>query len=147
LKKINLLLFISCIHISCAAHSPLQKPEAVSSLKVLGVIAHPDDETSFSTTWFSISKLLGGSSDLIVITNGEGGYKYSTLGELVYKTELTEEVEGRSKLPSIRKKELRDAGDIIGIRNIIHLGEKDHRYTKDEKEVFSGIWDISEIKK
>ena len=47
-----------------------------------------------------------GSVDLALITNGEGGYKYSTLAEDIYGLELTDEEVGRKYLPDIRKKEL-----------------------------------------
>ena len=155
LKRIILLFIILFSFNSCSNNSPqnnISSPTLERAKlsnykpKVLGVIAHPDDETSFSATWFSITKLLNGVADLIVVTNGEGGYKYSSLAELTYNAELTKESVGRELLPEIRKKELRDAGDIIGIRDIIHINEKDHRYTKDEQEVFNGIWNTEKIK-
>ena len=119
MKKIFIFLLYTCgcTNQLVAPDTFINKEE---TLKVLGVIAHPDDETSFSTTWFSLAKLTGGKSDLLVITNGEGGYKYSTLGEFIYNTELTEEKNGRKKLPSIRKKELE--------LSLIHISEPTRPY-------------------
>jgi len=41
-----------------------------------------------------------------VITNGEGGYRYSLLAEPVYGVALTDEAVGRAALPEIRKRGL-----------------------------------------
>ena len=56
--------------------------------KVLLVTAHPDDDALFSATIFKTTKLLGGKVDLALMTNGEGGYTYSTLGNYIYNKEL-----------------------------------------------------------
>lgn len=113
---------------------------------VLIVTAHPDDETGCAATVYAITHHLKGKVDLALITNGEGGYKYSTLAEAIYGVELTEENIGREYLPSIRKRELLSAGKIIGIRNYYFFDQKDNRYTLDEKEVLDSIWDIGAIK-
>ncbi|MBK6879153.1 MAG: PIG-L family deacetylase [Ignavibacteria bacterium] len=47
--------------------------------KVLVVTAHPDDDAVFAATNYKIVHDLGGIVDLALVTNGEGGYKYSTL--------------------------------------------------------------------
>ena len=69
---------------------------------VLIVTAHPDDEISCSATVYKITHELKGVVDLALITNGEGGYKYSTLAEAYYNLELTDEKVGRENLPRIR---------------------------------------------
>ena len=114
--------------------------------KVLAVIAHSDDETSFAATLYKISHEMNGIVDVVMITNGEGGYKYSTLAEPIYHIELTDENIGRQHLPFIRKKEALNGGEILGIRNYFFLEEKDTEYTKDPNEVLQGAWDVNRIK-
>src|ERR1700761_744470 len=70
---------------------------------VLVVMAHPDDESTFSASLYKITKEQHGTVDLFIITNGEAGYKYCTLAENYYHLELTDEKVGRSNLPHIRK--------------------------------------------
>lgn len=117
--------------------------------KVLVVVAHPDDDASFAGTNYKIVHDLKGIVDIALITNGEGGYKYSTLAEDIYGLELTDEEVGRKYLPEIRKKELEAGGKIIGIRNYYYFNQKDHRYitSADIKEILdSNIWDMGYIK-
>lgn len=117
--------------------------------KVLVVVAHPDDDATFAGTNYKITHDLKGIVDIALITNGEGGYKYSTLAEDIYGLELTDEAIGRKYLPEIRKKELEAGGKIIGIRNYYYLNQKDHRYitTENIKEILdSNIWDLDYIK-
>lgn len=118
--------------------------------KILVVTAHPDDDASFAGTNYKIVHDLNGIVDIALITNGEGGYKYSTLAEDIYGLELTDEEVGRKYLPEIRKKELEAGGKIIGIRNYFYLNQKDHKYitTADIKEILdSNIWDLNFIRK
>lgn len=117
--------------------------------KVLVVTAHPDDDASFAATNYKITHDLNGIVDIALITNGEGGYKYSTLAEDIYGLDLTEEEVGRKYLPDIRKKELEAGGKIIGIRNYYYFNQKDHRYITSEfiKEILdSNIWDLNYIR-
>lgn len=102
--------------------------------KVLLVTAHPDDDALFSATVFKTTKLLGGTVDLALLTNGEGGYTYSTLGNYIYGMELDTEEVGRKYLPGIRKKELMAGGDIVGIRNYFFFDQPDFYYTEDVEE-------------
>ncbi|MEO8209765.1 MAG: PIG-L family deacetylase [bacterium] len=117
--------------------------------KVLVVTAHPDDDAAFAATNYKIIHDLKGTVDIAVITNGEGGYKYSTLAEDIYGLELTDEEIGRKYLPEIRKKELEEGGKIVGVRNYYYFDQKDHKYitTENIKEVLdSNIWDIQYIR-
>jgi N-acetylglucosamine malate deacetylase 2 len=114
--------------------------------KVLCVIAHPDDEVAFAGTLYKIVHDLNGSVDIIIITNGEAGYKYSTLAEPIYCLKLTDEALGRNYLPFIRKLETLNAGKILGVHNYNFLDQKDTGYTLDMNEVFRGIWIIPLIK-
>ncbi len=122
---------------------------AQESPKVLIVTAHPDDDAVFAATNYKIVHDLGGSVDLALVTNGEGGYKYSTLAESIYGLELTDEEVGREYLPAIRQKELEEGGKIVGIRNYYYLNQKDHRYvtSADIHEILdSNIWDLGYVK-
>jgi len=117
-------------------------PSAALSVppRVLIVVAHPDDEACFAATVYEITHNLGGVVDQMVITNGEGGYRYSLLAEPVYGVALTDEAVGRAALPEIRKRELLEAGKILGISNHFFLDERDVRYTQDIDEVLNEHW-------
>jgi LmbE family N-acetylglucosaminyl deacetylase len=101
--------------------------------KILLVTAHPDDDALFSATVFKTTRLLDGSVDLALITNGEGGYTYSTLGNYIYGKQLDKEKIGRAQLPGIRKKELMAGGDIVGMRNYFFFDQEDKEYSLDPK--------------
>jgi len=53
---------------------------------------------------------------------------------------LTDEAVGRAALPEIRKRELFNAGKILGISNHFFLDEKDVRNTQDVDEVLTQHW-------
>ena len=109
---------------------------------MLIVIAHPDDESGFSATIYKITKELHGTADLFLVTNGEGGYKYSTLAESYYGKNLTDEDSGRYYLPQIRKQELQNAGRIIGIHNYFFMDQKDAHYGLNEHEPLDTSWHV-----
>lgn len=134
-------LFIFCIALAnmAIAQTPLSY-----SPKILLVTAHPDDDALFSATVFKTTHLLGGTVDLALMTNGEGGYTYSTLGNYVYGLELDKEEVGRAYLPGIRKKELMTGGDIVGIRNYFFFDQEDFYYTQDVEETLEK-WDTKWI--
>jgi len=114
--------------------------------RALIVIAHPDDETGVAATVYKITHDLKGTVDLALVTNGEGGYKYSTLAEAYYGLELTEETVGRAHLPRIRKRELMNAGAIIGIGNYFFFDQQDNAYTLNVDSVFANVWDTAAIR-
>jgi N-acetylglucosamine malate deacetylase 2 len=114
--------------------------------KVLIVTAHPDDDASCAATVYKITHDLKGNVDLALITNGEGGYKYSTLAEDYYGKELTEEKTGREALPTIRKKELMAGGAIVGVRNYFFFDQQDNMYTLEMHDVLTSVWDTASIK-
>ena len=114
-----------------------------TSFRILVVTAHPDDETGMAATIYKITHEWNGTVDQCVITNGEGGYKYSLLGESIYGLKLTDEKVGRENLPRIRKQELMNAGKIIGVNNLYFLDQKDAYYTLDEHEPLDTSWDVS----
>ena len=117
-------------------------PAQVPAPRVLLINAHPEDEISCSATIYKITHELKGVVDLAVITNGEGGYKYSTLSEAYYNLELTDEKVGRENLPRIRKEELMNAGKILGIRKFFFLEQMDKKFTLDERDPLDTSWDV-----
>lgn len=108
-------------------------------------MAHPDDEYYFAATVYRIAQELGGIVDQVVITNGEGGFRYSQLAERYYGATLHSESAGRSRLPAIRKEETRRAGQILGIRRHWFLDERDHRFTLDSDETLGQVWNCKRI--
>jgi LmbE family N-acetylglucosaminyl deacetylase len=108
--------------------------------KTLLVVAHPDDEYYFAATVYRMAVQLGGRVDELIITNGEGGFRYSTLAEPYYKKSLTSEAIGREELPAIRRKETIRAGKVLGIQKHFFLDQKDESFTTDEEEGPSHEW-------
>jgi LmbE family N-acetylglucosaminyl deacetylase len=118
---------------------------AQSPVKILLVFAHPDDESIVAATTYRITRELGGIADHIVLTNGEGGYKYSKLAESLYHAALSEEATGRSRLPEIRRQETLQAGRILGIRRHAFLQQRDARFTLDSREALDELWDTATV--
>lgn len=115
--------------------------------KVLVVTAHPDDESAFAAAIYKITHDLKGKVDMAIVTNGEGGYKYSTLAESIYGLDLTDEKVGREYLPAIRKREMLAAARVIGVRNVFFLDQFDKEYTLNVDSVFRYQWDVSNVKR
>jgi len=113
--------------------------------KALLVVAHPDDEYYFAATVYRMAVQSGGTVDELIITDGEGGFRYSTLAEPYYKKALTAEAVGRKELPAIRKKEAINAGRVLGIRKHFFLGQKDERFTTDEEDGPDHYWNATFI--
>jgi LmbE family N-acetylglucosaminyl deacetylase len=114
---------------------------------ILIAVAHPDDEYYFAGTVYRLAQELNAVVDQVVITNGEGGFRYSTLAEKFYGVALTDEKTGRSRLPEIRKRETLAAGKILGIREHYFLEEKDLRFTLDANEALDQCWNHDHIRK
>ncbi|HKK45008.1 MAG TPA: PIG-L family deacetylase [Balneolaceae bacterium] len=114
--------------------------------KILLVTAHPDDDALYSATVFKTTHLLHGKVDLAVMTNGEGGYHYSTLGDYIYDRQLDKEKIGREYLPAIRKRELMAGGKIVGIRNYFFFDQVDRKYSEDISNPLSR-WDTTWVKR
>lgn len=116
--------------------------------KVLVVNAHPDDETSFPVILYKITHDLKGTVDLALLTDGGGGFNGSELGSVYYKLNLTDSSVGRSELPRIRKKELMEAGDIMGIRQYYFFDQADDYYNLNPVPYVTGKkWDVPFIEK
>jgi len=121
---------------------------AQSGPNVLVVQAHPDDETSFPIILYKITHDLKGTVDLAQITDGQGGFHGSELGSVYYGYNLTDSTIGRSELPRIRKKEVMEAGDIMGIRQYYFFDQKDDYYNLNPIPYVTGKnWDIPFVEK
>jgi len=136
----TLAIFVLLTAFAAAQQSAVSTPAPAAPPRVLIVVAHPDDESCFAATVYEITHNLGGVVDQLVITNGEGGYRYSLLAESFYGVALTDEAVGRAALPEIRKRELLEAGHILGIANHFFLDQLDRRYTQDIEEVLGEHW-------
>ena len=136
----RLFLAVFFLFISASLYAKVGGP------RVLIVDAHPDDETAFVGAVYKINHDLHGTVDLVVITDGQGGYKYSMLAEPFYHQKLTEEKIGRKYLPGIRQGEMERAGKIIGLHHIYFLKQRDNRYTLDPHEVLDSVWNIPFVK-
>jgi LmbE family N-acetylglucosaminyl deacetylase len=138
MKKL-LLIYFALVAIPVLAQSELDYEP-----KILLVTAHPDDDALVSATVWKTTQLLSGTVDLALLTNGEGGYTYSTMGNYYYDLELDKEEVGREFLPTIRKKELIAGGDIVGIRNYFFFDQQDFYFTLDVEETLDK-WDTEPI--
>lgn len=87
--------------------------------KLLGVFAHPDDESFTSAGTMAKYAKSGWQIDLVCATRGERGSRgpYSAPGEM--------------ELGNIRERELQDAGSHIGITSITFLDYKDGTLAKE----------------
>jgi LmbE family N-acetylglucosaminyl deacetylase len=113
--------------------------------KLLIVAAHPDDEYAFAATTYRLTRELGWVADHVVITNGEAGYRYSALAEVVYGVGLTGESQGRTRLPAIRKRETLAAGKVLGIRRHYFLDQRDSGFATDAAAAPVGNWDRAAV--
>jgi LmbE family N-acetylglucosaminyl deacetylase len=113
--------------------------------KLLMVVAHPDDEYAFAATTYRLTRELGWTADHVVVTNGEAGYRYSALAEVVYGVGLTAESRGRNRLPSIRKRETLAAGKLLGIRRHYFLDQRDSGFATDAASAPTDNWDRAAI--
>src|SRR5690606_25523917 len=113
---------------------------------VLVVTAHPDDETLMAATIYTITHTLGGTVDLALVTDGSVGFHYAMIAEPFYGIALHDEEDARQNLSPIRKQELREAGRILGLREIFFLDAFDHEYTTDVDTVLQHVWDADAVR-
>jgi N-acetylglucosamine malate deacetylase 2 len=143
LLKLKLFAFNCFLMLTVAGISHAQ-----TGPKILVVNAHPDDETSFPIILYKITHDLKGTVDLVVMTDGGGGYHGSELGSVYYGLKLTDSLVGRENLPRIRKKEVMQAGDIMGIRNYFFFDQQDDYYNLNPIPYITGKnWDVAFIEK
>lgn len=134
MKKVHyLFLLMVCLLLSLCSENPssINAQELDYKPRILIITAHPDDEVVFSATIFKATHLLNGVVDIANVTNGEGGYRYSTLANYIYELKLDQEDIGRANLPEIRKKELMAAGEILGLNEYFFLNQVDDMSSTD----------------
>ena len=124
---------------------PLALDAAADGRKALIVVAHPDDEYALAATTYRLSRELGWTVDQVVVTNGEGGYRYAALAEQVYGVALTRESDGRRRLPAIRRQETLNAGKVLGVREHHFLDQHDSGFDTDATLADTGAWDQARI--
>jgi LmbE family N-acetylglucosaminyl deacetylase len=105
---------------------------AEPALKVLLVVAHPDDESECAGTLYRIVHELNGVVDQVVVTAGEGGHHYCAPALEYYGLPKGRGI--AKELPGLRRKETRRAGRIIGVRRQYFFGQKDNGFTLDPSE-------------
>lgn len=98
-------------------------------MRALLIVAHPDDEYEMAGTIYRITQELSGVVDQVIVTDGEAGFRYSSLASRYYGVNLTDETTGRAELPRIREEETRRAGRILGIAHQWFLNERDDHFT------------------
>ena len=113
--------------------------------RLLIVVAHPDDEYMFAATTYRLVRELGWTADQVVITNGEAGFRYSSLAESVYGTRLADEGDGRAHLPAIRREEVLRAGKILGVRKHFFLDQKDLGFATVASAAGTANWNRASI--
>lgn len=112
---------------------------------VLIVTAHPDDDAAFGGLVYRLAMELGARVELAVITDGAGGYRYSTLSEPIYGLNLTDPEIARTYLPGIRKREVMAGGRYVGIRDYHFLEQPDTGYTTNPDSILSEVWDTDYV--
>jgi LmbE family N-acetylglucosaminyl deacetylase len=135
----RLFLVALCAGLLCA------QGWAEAGTNILLVVAHPDDEYYFAATVYRMAVERNARVDELIITDGEGGYRYSTLAEPYYRKSLTVESVGRKELPAIRRREAINAGKVLGIRNHYFLNQKDEHFTTDSRTGQASGWNTSLI--
>jgi len=144
MKLVAPLLLLTCIAVGCSTPHLLGQTNRGPS--VLIVTAHPDDDALFAGSVYKITHELDGRVDLALITDGAGGYRFSTLGEPIYGLKLTDPEVAAEHLPAIRKQELMRGGKIVGMSNYHFLDQPDRGRSDDPEEFFGGVWDTSFVK-
>jgi LmbE family N-acetylglucosaminyl deacetylase len=151
----SLLVPLAALLTACATRVKtieISEVEEGPGPSILAVIAHPDDESAFAGAVFASAVEHGSAVDVLCLTNGEGGFKYSTLAEREHGVRLTEEAVGRAELPAIREAELTRALGWLGVRRLLLLQQTDHRYTTDLGEVLpkpgqaASPWDLDLVR-
>lgn len=138
-------LFLLFVLLAVPAGSQLSGTPA--KLRALVVVAHPDDEYEMAGTIYHLAKELSGTVDQLIITDGEAGFRYSSLAEQYYGVKLTDEADGRRELPRIRREEAHRSARVLGIEHQWFLNEKDDRFTLDADEVLTRSWNRERVLK
>jgi N-acetylglucosamine malate deacetylase 2 len=140
----SVLAAVVCIIFSLIA-VPGHSTPTKTGPHVLIVVAHPDDEYEMAGTIYHLAAERSGRVDQIIITDGEAGFRYSSLAERYYGMKLTDEADGRRELPRIRREEAQRSGKVLGIEHQWFLNQKDDHFTLDADEVLKKSWDAHRV--
>lgn len=98
------------------------KPEFLPKSSILGIFAHPDDESFAAAGFFSFASRLGCPVSILTLTSGEAGVNYSTISN--------------KSLQKIREEELKKACRIIGVHsNLIFLSHLPDGNLRENQEM------------
>ena len=115
--------------------------------RILIVTAHPDDETMFAVTVFKTTRELKGAADLALLTDASGGFN-GMVASSYYGMNMLDSTLGRKHLPLIRKKEMMQAGEVMGIGQYFFLDQRDDYYHRDERPYLDGRnWDKTVVER
>lgn len=103
------------------------QPSTILGKKILVLTAHPDDESFLAGGTIYANSQAGGKTFLICATLGEKG-----------KSHLQEKMNDE-QLQQIRNKELRTAGNELGIKRIMTLNFPDGKVNEHEDEVLAEV--------
>lgn len=141
MKRVSFLSLVLILNSACAqTRSSNPTLEDSQPARILLVVAHPDDEYDMAATVYRITTELRGVADEIIITDGEAGYRYSSLAERYYGVALTDESASRERLAQIRVEESRRAAKVLGIRHQWFLGEKNIPFTQSSDVPLHSGW-------
>src|ERR1700730_11119033 len=77
LLTLLLIVFILPVSRGAAQISALSADKNIPPVRVLRVVAQPDDEYEMTGTVYRIAKELSGTVDQLILTDGEAGYHYT----------------------------------------------------------------------
>jgi len=141
MRRFALVLFlVASLQAARAQERPGQPNQEPAHVRALLVVAHPDDESEMAGTVYRITHELSGSVDQVIVSDGEGGFRYSYLAGRYYGADLDTEAVGRALLPRIRRDEARHAARVLGIQRQWFLNERDDHFTTDVDEVLQKTW-------
>jgi hypothetical protein len=146
-RTLRLVAAASVLTFFLAVPSESQSGGTQAKIHALLVVAHPDDEYEMAGTIYHLAKELSGTVDQLIITDGEAGFRYSSLAERYYGLKLTDEADGRKELPRIRREEAHRSARVLGIEHQWFLNEKDDHFTLDADEVLKNSWNRKRVSK
>jgi LmbE family N-acetylglucosaminyl deacetylase len=146
-RTLRLISAVLVLTFFLAVPAESQSRETQTKIHALLVVAHPDDEYEMAGTIYHLAKELLGTVDQLIITDGEAGFRYSSLAEGYYGLKLTDEADGRRELPRIRREEAHRSARVLGIEHQWFLNEKDEHFTLDANEVLENSWNRKRVLK